>query len=169
MKSFTLALFITSLMFSTSSVFAGGNLQSLDGKPEKLTDYTGKGQWTVVLIWASDCHVCNAEAEQYIQLHESHKNTDAKVLGLSVDGQDKLAAAKGFMKRHSVTYPSLIGEPGEVASLYEELTGGHWVGTPTFLIYDRKGMLKAAQPGAVPADIIEGFIKEQDLASSTVK
>lgn len=169
MKLFTAALFLTSFILSTPMVNAGGNLQSLEGKPEKLADYTGKGQWTVVLLWASDCHVCNAEAEQYIQFHESHKNTDAKVLGLSVDGQGKLAEAKDFMKRHSVTYPSLIGEPGDVASLYEELTGGHWVGTPTFLIYDRKGALKAAQPGAVPADIIEGFIKEQDLVAAKAK
>lgn len=169
MKLLSSTLFFISLMLGISIVNAGGDLQSLQGKPEKLSNYTGKGQWTVVILWASDCHVCNAEAEQYIQFHEAHKNTDAKVLGISLDGQSKLDAAKDFMKRHDVTYPSLIGEPGNVAALYEELTGAHWVGTPTFLIYDRKGVLMAAQPGAVPAEIIEGFIKEKDLASATTK
>ena len=162
MKLFPRMLFFILLLFSAANVNAEASLQSLEGKPEKLSDYTGKGQWTVVILWASDCHVCNAEAEQYIQFHEAHKNNDAQILGLSLDGQQKLDAAKDFMKRHDVTYHSLIGEPEVVASMYEDLTGGHWVGTPTFLIYDRAGKLKAAQPGAVPAEIIEGFIKDHD-------
>ena len=169
MKKISATLFFAFLVSLMSAVNADSGLQSLEGKPAQLSDYTGKGQWTVVVLWASDCHVCNAEAEQYIQFHEKHKKTDAQIVGLSLDGQTKLAAAKDFMKRHDVTYPSLIGEPEEVALLYEQLTGGHWVGTPTFLIYDRAGVLKAAQPGAVPADIIESFIREQDLAATKAK
>lgn len=156
--------FVTlSLVLSTA--YAAGNLKTLDGKPAELSDYTGKGMWTVVILWASDCHVCNAEAEQYIQFHEDNKDKNAQILGITLDGQAKIEAAKDFIKRHDVTYPSLIGEPEDVATLYSELTGGHWVGTPTFLIYDRTGKLKAAQPGAVPADIIEGFIRDNELAA----
>lgn len=166
MTAFPRILILSLLVFSTFSVNAEIALQNMQGKPEKLADYTGKGQWTVVILWASDCHVCNAEAEQYIQFHEAHKSKDAQILGLSLDGQEKLDAAKDFMKRHDVTYPSLIGEPQAVAALYEDLTGSHWVGTPTFLIYDREGNLKAAQPGAVPAEIIEGFIKDHDSKSA---
>ena len=162
MTSIPRILFFALMFFTAASVNAEVTLQSLQGKPEKLSDYTGKGQWTVVILWASDCHVCNAEAEQYIQFHEAHKNADAQILGVSLDGQKKLDAARDFMKRHDVTYHSLIGEPEVVATMYEDLTGGHWVGTPTFLIYDRAGKLKAAQPGAVPTEIIEGFIRDHD-------
>lgn len=111
MTAFPRILILSLLVFSTFSVNAEIALQNMQGKPEKLADYTGKGQWTVVILWASDCHVCNAEAEQYIQFHEAHKSKDAQILGLSLDGQEKLDAAKDFMKRHDVTYPSLIGEP----------------------------------------------------------
>ena len=152
-----------SLLFAMSLVtFAHAGLKSMDGKAGKLSDYTGKGDWTVVIMWASDCHVCNTEAEQYIQYYESNKGKGVKVVGVTLDGQAKLDDAKAFIKRHDVTYPNLIGEPQEVAAMYESLTGGRWVGTPTFLIYDRKSTLKAAQPGAVPAEIINEFIREDD-------
>lgn len=153
------------IVFFVFGVLTSANaaLKNLDGKPgDGLGQYTGKGDWTVVILWASDCHVCNVEAEQYIQFYESHKNKGTQVVGISLDGQERLDQAKAFVKRHDVTYPNLIGEPGEVAQMYESLTGGQWVGTPTFLIYDRAGTLKAAQPGAVPAEIIEAFIKEHD-------
>lgn len=158
-------LSFVSLSLLLSIGYAADNLKTMEGKPAALSDFTGKGKWTVVILWASDCHVCNAEAEQYIQFHEDNKDKHAQILGISLDGQAKLDAAKDFIKRHDVTYTSLIGEPQDVATLYSELTGGHWVGTPTFLIYDRTGKLKAAQPGAVPAEIIEGFIRDNELAA----
>jgi len=141
-------------------------IQDFTGQAHSLGDYTGKGKWTVVMIWASDCHVCNAEAEQYIQFHEAHKNKDATVIGLSLDGQARKKDAEAFIKRHDVTFTNLIGEPEEVAGLYESLTGASWVGTPTFLVYNPEGELKAAQPGAVPTETIEEFIAQQSLVKS---
>lgn len=167
MRRITRILSLMSLILIMANVYAADMLKTLDGKPAALSDYTGKGLWTVVMLWASDCHVCNSEAEQYIQFHEDNKDKTARVLGVSLDGQAKLDAAKGFIKRHDVTFNSLIGEPQDVAGMYEELTGGHWVGTPTFLIYDRTGKLQAAQPGAVPADIIEGFIRDHEIAAKS--
>jgi len=135
-------------------------LTDFEGAAKQLSDYTGQGKWTIVMFWASDCHVCNAEAEQYIQFHENHKAHNASVLGISLDGSARLAAARDFIKRHDVTFPNLIGEPEAVANLYQELTRSYWMGTPTFLVFDPQGELKAAQPGAVPAELIESFIKQ---------
>jgi peroxiredoxin len=134
-------------------------LKDLDGATHKLADFTGKGKWTVVMLWASDCRVCNAEIAQYIQFNNSHKDKDASILGISLDGQSRLDAARGFIKRHAVTFPSLIGEPEQVAELYQNLTGNEWLGTPSFLVYSPSGELLAAQAGAVPVDLIEQFIQ----------
>ena len=157
-KVFAMVLMTSGLLFSASGWTA---LQDLDGNPKKLADFTGQGKWTVVMFWASDCHVCNAEAEQYIQYHEANKEKRASVVGITLDGKSKKAEAEAFIKRHAITFPNLIGEPVDVAGLYESLTGGSWVGTPTFLIYNPAGELKAAQPGAVPTELIDDFIKEQ--------
>lgn len=164
MKTTIRILLFTIVMSGTPAVWA--ELQDFAGKPHKLADYTGQGKWTVVMLWASDCHVCNAEVEQYIQFHEERRQKDATVLGISLDGQAKKQAAEAFLQRHHVTFPNLIGEPLEVAGLFESLTGGAWAGTPTFLVYNPKGELKAAQPGAVPTELIVEFIEQQSQVST---
>ena len=131
------------------------------GKPKSISDYTGDGKWRVVMIWASDCHVCNQEAHAYVAFHEKHKNNDARVLGISIDGKEKFGDAKKFIKEHGVSFPNLIGEPEKVVLEYMKLTGAEWIGTPTFLIYTPKGDLVSADAGAVPVELIEKFIKSQ--------
>jgi len=159
-------MFVCSLAISPASADVSG-LKDIEGKDRTLDEYTGKGKWSVALLWASDCHVCNLEAEQYIQFHEDNKDKNIHVIGISLDGQKKLDAAKAFIKRHDVTFPNLIGEFVEVASLYETLTGGEWAGTPTILVFNPAGELKAAQPGAVPVELISQFITSQSVAAKS--
>lgn len=137
-----------------------------NGKQARLSDYTGKGKWTVVMIWASDCRVCNHEAYQYVDFNLAHSDKDARVVGISLDGKEKLAAAKRFVQKHDVDFPNLIAEPEEAAEFYHQLTGQSFVGTPSFLIYAPDGKLKAAQAGAVPAELIEQFIESQSVAKA---
>jgi peroxiredoxin len=164
--------FIAMLLIVSSTVISGlalAQLKDFSGKPQNLSDYTrGKDVWTVVILWASDCHACNVEAKQYVQFHEANKNKNIRMLGVSMDGEKKIADARAFIKRHAVTYPNLIGEFDEVAGMYESLTGGTWLGTPTILVYDPAGKLQAAQPGAVPVEIIKEFIQSRtDLVHKT--
>jgi len=130
------------------------------GNMQKMDDYIGKGQWTVVMLWASYCHVCNQEVHEYQAFHDKYKGKNAQVIGISLDGQIDLAKGEGFIKRHQVKFPNLIDEPEIIATRYFELTGSVWGGTPTFLIYSPKGELLAQQVGAVPVPIIEKFIQD---------
>lgn len=139
-----------------------GALKDFNGVPHKLSDFTGKGKWTVVMFWASDCRVCNAEIGQYVRFNDAHKDKDARIVGVSLDGQSGLAAARKFVQRHAVTFPILVGEPMEVAQLYQSLTNTDLVGTPSFLLYNPKGKLLAAQAGAVPTALIEKFINDHN-------
>ena len=134
------------------------SLQDLEGNARSLDEFTGTGKWTVVMIWASDCHVCNSEAHQYVDFHTFHQDSDARVLGISMDGAGGIDAARAFIQRHNVNFPNLIGEPAAVAKLYTELTGVQFAGTPAFLIFDPAGALRAQQMGAVPQDLIAQFI-----------
>ncbi len=172
MKKVT-SLFILIIGFAFTTVsFAGTEqygLKTIAGKDSSLEEYLGNGKWRVVVLWASDCHYCNQEAEQYIQFHEANKDKNIELLGISLDGAAKLDAAKDFIKRHDVTFPNLIGEFEQVASMYESLTGGPWSGTPTILIYNPKGELKAAQPGAVPVSLIEEFVNSQSVATKATE
>ncbi|MDH5545865.1 MAG: peroxiredoxin family protein [Gammaproteobacteria bacterium] len=133
-------------------------LKDFQGNIKSLTDYTGKGKWTVVMMWAHDCHVCNQEAHQYVKFHTAHKDRDAIVLGISMDGLEKKKEAESFVQRHKLNFDNLYGEPEALAEAFENLTGVSWFGTPTFLFFNPKGEIMAQQVGAVPPKLIEQFM-----------
>ncbi len=128
------------------------------GELRSIESFTGNGKWLVVKVWAHNCHVCNQEAENYAQFHEAHKDSDATVLGVSLDGAADQAAAAAYIERHDLPFPNLIGEPQSVMLKYMMLTGAQFRGTPSILLYDPDGTLRAAQAGAVPIASIEAYI-----------
>lgn len=133
-------------------------LTDFEGHRRSIEDFVGSGKWLVVMIWASDCHICNNEVPEYMAFHEAHKDKDASVLGISMDGEARKTEAIAFLERHLVNFPSLIGEIEVVTALYAKLTGSFLAGTPAFLIYTPSGELAAKQIGAVPVKLIEDFM-----------
>lgn len=148
------------VLLTFSNVVGAVDLAEFDGSSGALDAYTGKGKWVVLKIWAHDCYVCNKEAHEYVAFHKKHKDKDAVMLGLSMDGKKKLKKAKAFMQRHKIQYTTLLGEPEVVAGYYQNKTGSPWIGTPTFMIFDPSGKLAAESVGAVPTALIEQFIAQ---------
>lgn len=156
------------ILLLPTTLLAAGPLQTFDGKPASLEQYTSQGKWLVVMLWASDCLICNQEIGEYTEFHKAHNQKDAIVVGISMDGNKKKKEAEDFIKRHKVNFSSLIGDPFEVASLYQKLTGAEFRGTPSFMVYGPDGKIRGAQAGAVPVSIIESFI-ERELAETSKK
>jgi len=140
-------------------------LEEFDSKNPQLGRYTGNGKWTVVKIWASDCGICNQEAHAYVAFHKAHKDRDAQMVGISLDGAEGRSDAEGFIERHELNYPSLLIDWQEGGKLYYQLTGAPLSGTPAFLIYAPDGELLAQQVGAVPVDLIERFMADYSAAN----
>ena len=134
-------------------------LTDFDGEPRTIESYAGDGRWLVVMVWAHNCHVCNQEAEAYAQFHEAHADSDAHVIGVSLDGAANRADAEAFIARHDLPFPNLIGEPEQVMLKYLILTQSQFRGTPSILLYGPDGTLRAAQAGAVPVTSIEAYIE----------
>jgi len=134
------------------------NLQS--GEFVTIDDYREPGKWLVVMIWAHDCPVCEEEVGGYHRFHQRHAGDDALVLGITLDGAGGRSQAQEFVARHAPGFDNLIGEPEVVAGYYQIATGSRWVGTPSFLIFDADGELRAKQAGAVEAAIVENFIAQ---------
>ncbi len=147
--------------FIASSQFAvAASLTDFKGNSRTIESYAGKGKWLLVMFWASDCHICNREAHEYVDFHFTHSDKDATVLGVSIDGKVKFKDAVKFIKKHSIDFPNLIGEPEDVTAIYSKYAESRWVGTPSFLLFNPKGELKAAQVGAVPPTVIENFMEQ---------
>ncbi|MCI0507282.1 MAG: TlpA family protein disulfide reductase [Gammaproteobacteria bacterium] len=151
---------VVMLVFAVTAT-AEERFDDFQGNQQSIADFAGKGKWLVVMLWASDCQVCNQEAHHYIKFHQDHRDKDAQMLGISLDGVANKSEAMDFLKRHNVPFSNLIGEPEKVASMYQELTGDSWVGTPSFMVYTPRGELLGAQAGAVPVSIIESFIERE--------
>lgn len=152
------ALFV--FVFSPLTQAEMKGLQDFKGNPQVLENYTGKGKWLIVMLWASDCYICNKEAHQYVDFHLIHADEDATVLGISLDGESRKKEAENFIEKHNIDFPNLIAEPEYVSAMYKNLTDQFFSGTPTFLIFSPDGKLKATQAGAVPTSLIEDFIKK---------
>ena len=134
-------------------------LQNLEtGSHETIDDYQQDGRWLIVMIWAHDCEVCEREVGDYQRFHRRHSEGDARVLGITLDGEQYKQAALEFVGKHELEFVNLIGEPETVAGYYQVVTGSRWIGTPSFLIFGPDGELKAKQAGAVEVEIVENFI-----------
>jgi len=156
-------LFVLILLCSLPGVATAAALERLNPGPSALDDYAGKGKWLVVMLWASDCIACNREVHHYVDFHEFHQDSDATVLGVSLDGRDPVAAQR-FIDKHELSFPNLIIDYEAAGRWFEELTGQRFLGTPGFLIIDPQGNLRAQQIGAVPVNLIEQFIEANSIA-----
>jgi len=153
---------------NSSKAYQAKYFYDLKGNRKNLNLYLNK-KWLIVMIWAADCHICNKEVAQYIKLHDKLKKTSAEVLGISIDGWKNRQKAFNFIKRHRVNFPNLLIEPEDFAKFYTPITNATFIGTPTFLIFNRNGELKAKQTGAIATSIIEKYIQKNDKPLSTNK
>jgi len=162
-QKLTVLSLLAVFLFSPIASAEMKGFEDFNGNPQVLENYLGKGKWLIVMIWASDCHICNREAHEYVDFHFVHSEKDATVLGISVDGASRKKEAEKFISRHSIDFPNLIAELDFVSNMYKNYTGQYFAGTPSFLIFSPTGELKAAQVGAVPTTLIEDFIRKNPV------
>lgn len=137
-------------------------LKGPDGAARNVNEFIGKGQWTVVAIWHSDCPICNRDIHEMAFFHDAHKKVkDAIVLGVSVDGYANRAKARRFIDEHSLDFTNLIAEPEQIA----RFGGGRLTGTPTFFVYTPKGELAATQVGPITQEDVDQFIAKSKVAT----
>ena len=134
-------------------------LSDLNGKPVPVSNYIGQGKWTLVMLWAHNCPVCNREVDDISFFYDAHKKKDVNVLGVSVDGPSQIAKARAFIDNHLVDFPNLIVEP--VAQDISKLGGGPFVGTPTFYVYSPEGNLVAKNVGPISIKALNEFLAKQ--------
>lgn len=155
---------------ATTSFFLGSLLLALpaaamtnmNGQAVNLDNLTGKGKWTVFKVWASDCHICNHTAHHMNDFDMSADNAD--VYGISLDGQAGKHNAQRFIDKHNVSYPTLLGDVMEIDDIMYEQAKQSFVGTPTFMVYNPQGTLKAVQAGSITSEQLMGFINKQEAA-----
>lgn len=136
--------------------FAG--LVTIDGVPLDEGPRIGLGQWTLVMIWVTNCHSCREQKPKISAFHDARKNLDARVFGIAMDGAKKLGKVRTFLTRNKVTFPTFVGDMMSVMKDYEKLTNEPFRGTPTYLLFNPEGVLKGNNPGPITIAALERFI-----------
>ena len=136
------------------------NLKDMAGNDKKLHDYRIEGKWLVVMVWQSDCHICNQEAKSYEAWFQKNKSGSSTLIGISTDNWENRLAAQGFIDKHRVTFPNTLISYEKLNEYYANYVGQGFIGTPSFLLYAPSGELMATQTGAVPTELIDQYIRK---------
>ena len=67
--------------------FADIEENDVDGKPHKLSEYLGKGNYVLIDFWASWCGPCRAEMPNVKAAYEKYKGKGFNIVGLSFDSK----------------------------------------------------------------------------------
>lgn len=150
-------LFSSSLAANVPAPF--GDLVDVDGQQVTTEANLGTGQWQLVMLWATDCHICAEMKPKLSAFHDKHKELDAQVYGIALDGHKQADAVKRYMNQHNVTFPTFIGELALVAMNFEINSQVPLSGTPTYLLFNPAGELLAIDYGMLDIGAIESFIE----------
>lgn len=133
-------------------------MKDVNGTTVQLEEQLGKGKWTLVMIWATDCAICRQEKPRISAFHDKHKDKDAEVIGIALDGFAQVDAVKDYLQAHQPSFPNYVAELSALSLNYQAATGESLRGTPTYLLFNPKGELVANNPGPVRPSALEAFI-----------
>ena len=141
--SFWLVLFF--MIGSVSSLSAGQSipaipftLKTLEGKI--ISTDSLKGKPTLVMFWASWCHVCQQELPHVKELFEQKGE---KLQFVTIGFSDKEENIRGYVQSHPGTFIFPVAyDQGNVVSEAYRIRG-----TPTFFLINAKGDLIAGHLG----------------------
>lgn len=106
-----------------------------DSKPYKLSDYVGKGTYTLVDFWASWCGPCRREIANIKKLYEKYNGNGMEFLGVAV--WDAPADTRAAMKSLNIPWPVIVGNKklDEPTNIYGIM------GIPHIIVFDPKGVI----------------------------
>jgi cytochrome c biogenesis protein CcmG/thiol:disulfide interchange protein DsbE len=78
-----------------------------------------RGRPVLVTLWATWCQPCRAEMPLIQKMYEARREQGFVVLAVNATVQDDPFAIAPFIDEYGLTFPVLLDETGEVASLYE--------------------------------------------------
>lgn len=137
------------------------DMKKLNGETGSLEEYVGKGKWTLVMLWETTCSICKQQEPEYSAFHQRHKDNNAEVIGIAIDGTENLQLITDYLKNNPLPYPIMVANKPELRERYFAATDEYFRGTPTYLLFAPDGKLIANQPGMLPAASVEFYIEEK--------
>ncbi|MDE7412021.1 MAG: AhpC/TSA family protein [Paramuribaculum sp.] len=102
-----------------------------DGKTQSLSDYVGKGHYTLVDFWASWCGPCIRETKVIKQLYEKYAPKGLEILGVAVWDQPENTLKA--IEQHQLPWQQII----DAQSIPTDIYGIS--GIPCIILFDPEG------------------------------
>ena len=95
-------------------------------------------QAVLVNVWATWCIPCRDEFPDLVRLERDYRDRGLRVVFVSADFEDQTTAARDFLARHGVDYPTYL-KTGDDMKFIDALSPA-WTGAlPATVIYDGGG------------------------------
>jgi len=124
-------------------------LNDVDGKPVKLSDF--KGKVVILDFWATWCPPCRAEIPGFVAIQKKYADKGFTMVGVSLDEQGP-SVVKSFMHNFGMNYPVVMANQKIV------LDYGGITAIPTTFVIDRQGNVVTAYQGAMDQATFESVI-----------
>jgi len=147
-------------LFLVASPANAFQLESLESDRVNLNDYVGDGQWTLVMFWSTDCIPCEEQKPMIESFHQQHHMTNARVVGIALDGMENFPGIKKLVDHHQPTYPNLVVLTDVFPRQYKELTGKNFRVTPTYLLFSPDGKLSGSRAGKIERALLESVVSQ---------
>jgi len=109
-------------------------LNTLDGKTIKLSDYRGKK--VILNFWATWCPPCKAEMPHMQNFYEEYNDQGVEILAVNLTNMDKgVEEVQKFVDDYGLTFTIPLDEEGDAGTTYQAFT------IPTSYILDEKGVI----------------------------
>ncbi len=113
------------------------------------------GKVVIIHFWASWNEDSVKDLPKLIKLREEFKDADLQLFGINVDSNSN--AMKAATDKHPLTWPQFTDNQGLDN---EALIGTGVTKLPTYLLIDRKGVLRSVDPGDKLADMVKELVSE---------
>lgn len=144
---------------ATTALLKPAQRQSAPTVPAQLLDGATTprlaGKVVLLNVWASWCGPCRQEATALQRISDDLASQGVVVLG--VNTRDQTAAARAFVKRLGVTFPSVVDVDGsEYLAGFADIVPR--VYTPTSIVVDRQGRVAGWALGKADYSKLRGLL-----------